>query len=135
MFRDGCDIGQKRGKETPDVEQLLSNLKALLKKWDKWEENGNKMLTTQVHKEILLLKRHISKGCLSGIGVGHGTNSNENLHRMVNLHFSHNRLGAPLALALLAILLHKHHSKIEQQDKKQKFSMPKLPPNESPKCW
>lgn len=132
VFRDYGDVGRTRKSKTPDTTQLLSNIEEFTKKWSKYEDNGNKIVTEQVCKEILLLKRHISKGCLSGIGVGQGTNRNENLHRMVNLHFSHNRLGVPLALALLAILFHKHNCKIEEQDKKQ-LSIPKLPPIELPR--
>ena len=126
VFRDNSDIGRIRKSETPGVNQLLSNIDQFTKKWSQ-----NKILTEQVLKEIHSLKRHISKGCLSGIGIGQGTNRNENLHRMINLHFSHNRLGAPLALALLAILLHKHNSKIEEKNENPPL---RSLPIETPRC-
>ena len=62
------------------------------------------------------MKVHITKGCLSQIDPGSGTNRNEALHRHVNPHFANKcRIGLPLALALLTILLYKHNCRIEEK--------------------
>lgn len=68
VLRDCGDIGRVRKSETPDANVLIDEF---TKKWSKHGETDQKILTEQVHKEILSLKRHISKGC------------NENLHRMI----------------------------------------------------
>lgn len=47
------------------------------------------------------LKRHIKKGCLSGIDVGCGTSRDERLHREMNKIVSSNRLGVELSHARL----------------------------------
>lgn len=54
---------------------------------------------------------------MSKLGMALTTMKTLTFTGMVNMRFSHNRLGVPLALALLAILLHKHNCKMEQQDK------------------
>ena len=58
------------------------------------------------------IRVHISKGCLSGIPPGCGTNRNENLHKIINPFFSRCRIGIPLALALLTILFHRHNKRL-----------------------
>ena len=57
------------------------------------------------------IRVHISKGCLSGIPPGCGTNRNENLHK-INPFFSRCRIAIPLALALLTILFHRHNKRL-----------------------
>lgn len=54
------------------------------------------------------------KGCLSDISPSAGTNRNEALHRHLNPHFANrSRIGVPLALTLMAILLFQHNCRIE----------------------
>ena len=56
------------------------------------------------------------KGCLSSINEGHGINRNEALHRHINPSFTNKcRIGLPLALALLTILLYRHNINIEEK--------------------
>lgn len=76
------------------------------------EIQGWKIINNNVLKEIECLKLHINKGCLSNIPPGAGTNHNERLHCHIRPHFSHTRLGLPLALALMTILLHVHNSRL-----------------------
>ena len=58
------------------------------------------------------IRVHISKGCLTGIPPGCGTNRNEYLHKTINPFFSRCRIGIPLALALLTILFHRHNKRL-----------------------
>jgi hypothetical protein len=76
------------------------------------ESQGWRIVNDNVLKEIECLKVHINKGCLSNIPPGAGTNRNERLHRHVRPHFSHTRLGLPLALALMTVLLYQHNSRL-----------------------
>ena len=83
-------------------------------KWHKCELNGWKVLNDAALNEILCLKVHIRKGCLSDISPSAGTNRNEALQRHLNPHFANrSRIGFPLALALIAILLFQHNCRIE----------------------
>ena len=87
-----------------------------IKKWDKCELKGWKVLNDAALKEASCLKVHIRKGCLSDICPSAGTNRNEALHRHLNPHFANrSRIGLPLALALLTILLFQHNCKIEKK--------------------
>ena len=81
-----------------------------ISKWEKAEVRGS-YINYKAQKELLALKGHISKGCLSNILVQAGTNRNENLHRFINPYFRRCRMGIPLALALLTILFHHHNKK------------------------
>ena len=114
VFRSPGDLGKKRTATTPNICQLTRNLDNLETKWCNAEHNGQKVLNEKVQKQIMALKSHIQRGCLSGIEPGGGTNYNEALHHCINSHFSHaGQIGLALAYALLTVLLFIHNSKRE----------------------
>ena len=76
------------------------------------EVNGWHILNEKVLKELESIKLHVTRGCLSDIKPGCGTNKNENLHRCINPFFSRCRIGIPLAVALLTVLFHRHNQKL-----------------------
>ena len=103
VYRSPGDLGKKRTATTPNISQLTRKTK-----WCNAEYNGQKVLN---EKQIMPVKSHIQRGCLSGIEPGGGTNYNEALHCCI---FSHaGRIGIPLAYALLTVLLFTHNSKRE----------------------
>lgn len=113
LFRNPRDKGQQRTLPTPTVDILLKNFEFFITKWkDAQVADGQHILNDQVLKELKSLKVHISRGCLSDINLGCGTNRNENLHRSINPFFSRCRMGIPLALALLTVLFHRHNQKL-----------------------
>ena len=63
------------------------------------------VLTQEALTEIEKLKVHMAKGCLSGIGVGGGTNNNEAFHRYVNSFFHKSRIGVMLAYAMMMTII------------------------------
>lgn len=66
--------------------------------------------------ELAALRLHINRGCLSNINPGCGTNRNEVLHRHINPKFANkSKVGPPLALALLTVLLYWHNISIEEK--------------------
>ena len=71
--------------------------------------NGWKIFSNKTIHELESLRVHITRGCLSGINPGCGTNRNENLHRSINPFFSRCRIGIPLAIALLTVFFHRHN--------------------------
>jgi hypothetical protein len=80
----------------------LNNLKKFIAKWENVKHSDStKILSKKVMSEINNLKRHITKGCLSGIDVGCGTSRDERLHREMNKIVSTNRLGVELGHARL----------------------------------
>ena len=102
------DQGPKREMATPDSEIMLKNLDEFTKKWKDAEFKDWHIINDNVMDALDYIRVHISKGCLSGIPPGCGTNRNENLHKIINPFFSRCRIGIPLALALLTILFHRH---------------------------
>ena len=69
-------------------------------------EGHTNIFNPNVVKEIEKLKKHMERGCLSGIPVNFGTNRNENLHRSINHRLAGHRIGIELADALLSVFFH-----------------------------
>lgn len=123
VFRQPMDLGHSRTKDTPDAQVILANLDHFARKWIPCEVGGWKLINDKVLKEIKSLNVHITRGCLSEIPVGAGTNRNERLHRHLKPHFSYTRLGLPMALALMTILLYVYNSQLLQK----KMGIPEKP--------
>ena len=116
VFRQPCDLGQERKLPTPTCEVISKNLDTFLTKWETCTNGDCRLVSEKTKKEVVLLKKHISKGCLSGIPTGAGTTKNEAFHRVLNVHFGRvSRVGIPLALALLTILIYQHNCKIHEK--------------------
>ena len=109
LFRDPRDRGHQRNSPIPSIDVLLKNLDFFCTKWGEAEVNGWKIFSNKTIHELESLWVHITRGCLSGINPGCGTNCNENLHRSINPFFSRFRIGIPLAIALLTVLFHRHN--------------------------
>lgn len=115
VFRQPTDLGHDRKLSTPSPNDIITNLDKFMRKWKSMESQGSKIINDNVLKEIECLKVHITKGCLSNIPAGAGTNRNERLHRYIRPHFSQTRLGLPLALALMTVLLYQHNSTLMEK--------------------
>ena len=105
VFRQKEDQGDKRTKETPEVEELSRNLDQFLVKWKSQKDGDHHVLSAESIHEIDKLKIHAKKGCLSGIEVGGGTNCNEAFHRHINTFFHKSRIGTLHAYALLMLVI------------------------------
>ena len=110
--RDEGDIQQIRRKTTPTPDKILKNIDDFISTWEKVEFNG--ILTDKCLKELRNLKSHVSKGCLSGIPVGMGTNRNEALHKYINPFFTQSRMSVHMAYALLTLLFFCHNAKTRE---------------------
>ena len=115
VFRQSNDLGHKREATTPDSNTILENINNFVRKWRESELNGWKIINDNVLSEIEHLKVHITKGCLSGLPKGAGTNRNERLHRHLKPLFSRTRLGLPMALALMTILLFQYNCRLVEK--------------------
>ena len=73
--------------------------------------------------EIENLKKHVEKGCVSGILLGGGTENNERLHRYLNRSFlpGATYLSVEVAKAVLTVLFYVYNSRIIN-DKKGKVA-------------
>ena len=80
VFRQSDDIGEVRKKPTPSPSVLTKNIDNFVTKWKKIASNGIHVLNPEALHEIDNLKVHISRGCLSDIPPGCGTNLNEAFH-------------------------------------------------------
>lgn len=109
VFRDPTDHGVKRYKATPDPAILEANLDLFESCWKNAKYDDIPILNEAALKEICNIRKHITKGCLSGIAPGRGTNRNESLHKDLNNIMSSSRYGVELAYALFTICLFKHN--------------------------
>ena len=81
VFRDATDKGIEGTKATPEPTTLVSQLDIFVTKWKNVEYNGWSVLSSVAIKETDNLRKHMERGCLSGIRPGRGTNRNEALHK------------------------------------------------------
>ena len=70
------------------------------------------MLNEAALHEISNIRKHMKKGCLSGIKPGRGTNRNESLHKDLNNIMSSSRYGVELAYALFTVCFYKHNERM-----------------------
>ena len=82
VFRDPTDRGAERTKATPAPAVLVAQLNSFIMKWKEVEYSGRSVLSQAALKEADNLRKHMEKGCLSGIKPGRGTNRNEALHKI-----------------------------------------------------
>ena len=100
--------------ETNTWTRNSSDLGVFVKKWLRICSDDVK--APAVMKEIDNLRKHMQKGCLSGIPSSFGTNRNENLHRMLNKRLAGNRLGVQLTVAHLSTFFHSWNLKRSGQE-------------------
>jgi hypothetical protein len=112
VFRHATDKGAERTKATPEPTVLVTQLNNFVMKWKNVEYNGWSVLSSTAIKETDNLRKHMERGCLSGIKPGRGTNKNEALHKQLNRIVSSSRYGIELAYALLSTIFFKHNEKI-----------------------
>ena len=116
VFRQPCDLGSLRKLSTPDPSVMSTNLDCFMRKWEACTHAEWNIITENTKKEVASLKKHVMKGCLSEIPVGAGTSRNEAFHRVLNTHFGRlSRIGIPLALALLTVLIYQHNCKLQEK--------------------
>ena len=116
VFRQEHDLGKERAHPTPSSELMSKSLDNFVSKWNMCTSQGWKVLQDKSLRQVHNLKEHIHKDCLSDIPIGAGTNRNEGLHRLLNTHFrTCSRVGLPLALVLLTVLLYHHNCHIQEK--------------------
>lgn len=97
VFRDPTDQGETRQKPTPSPSVINLNLSTFLEQWKGRAGNGKPVITASTEREVLNLRKHVDKVCLSGIKPGRGTNRNEALHKYLNMHTKSSKYGVELA--------------------------------------
>ncbi|XP_066913274.1 uncharacterized protein [Clytia hemisphaerica] len=114
IFRQNNDIGSIRTKATPEPSIIIRNLETFLTLHKPFLSELPSKNLEEINKEIENLKKHILNGCLSGIGPGHGTENNENLHRLLNRSLLRgvSFVSHELLLAILTILFFYHNQNI-----------------------
>ena len=115
IFRDPSDNGPTRTMTTPSKRTILEQLDNFLFKWKKDTYSDENILPRTAITEINNLRKHIERGCLSGIPPSCGSNRNEAMHKTLRKNISRQRLGIQLALALLGIGLFTWNQKRDQK--------------------
>ncbi len=103
IFRDPSDHGPSRTTNTPSKLKILEQLDNFLSKWEHEKYGEDNILPGSTITELGHLRKHVQKGCLSGIPPSCGLNRNEAMHKTLRKNISRQRLGIQLALALLGI--------------------------------
>ena len=104
VFCQKGDYGVKRTQLTPEAAEILQNIDKFVQTWKSVIFNSKHVLTQDAIQEVKKLKEHIVRGCLSGISVSGGTNTNEAFHRYTNSFFHKSRIGTMLAYALMMFI-------------------------------
>ena len=100
LLRNPNDWGEQRTMETPFPEIIMENIERFfMSQWSKAEIYSIPVLPSAAVKEIENLKKHATKGCLSGIPPSGETNRNEAIHRSLKKSLKRSRIGLELALA------------------------------------
>lgn len=116
VFRSHTDKEKERKQPTPSPEQMERNLTSFLKKWNNVQHGEEEsVLTSGTIQEIQCLRKHIEKGCLSGIPAGAGSERNENMHRNLRHIIARSRLGVKSAIALLTSFFYQWNERKEKR--------------------
>lgn len=125
IFRKDGDLNRERTNNTASPDEIEANLERLLFSW------RSKLREETLH-QIDNLKKHIRKGCVSGIPVGCGTEANERLHRHLNrtMLCGVSKIGPELAIAVMTCVLYAWNSKRKGKTTHNKRAAP-IPPIEA----
>ena len=114
VFRQDGDSEYTRMCTTPSPDVMNRKMEAFLMKWRDVRSSDNKLvLNSDTISAINNLKRHITRGCLSNIPPGFGTNRNEKFHSFINSKLHRSRIGVFLAYALFTVFLYAHNASIK----------------------
>lgn len=105
-FRHPSDHGENRKEHTPSPETLNKQIDDFVLTWKDVLFEDKPVLTLDALKEIVHLREHIKRGCLSNIPPGCGTERNENLHKCLRRSATKVRIGVHLAVALFTTFLY-----------------------------
>ena len=108
VFRQDGDCGTRHTKTTPCPSKLLENFVC---QWEGIQYEEHCVLSTDALTEIEKLKVHVTKGCISEIPVGCGTNRNEAFHRYIRTFFHKSRVGILFGYALMMSIIFQFNSK------------------------
>ena len=127
IFRQKSDCGEVREMATPSHADILQNVDDFIKRWSTFLslEGMNRALL-----EINHLKAHITKGCLSDIKPGEGTESNERLHNTLNksLLCGATTVGPELAIAIISLIFYAINCKRDGRKHEQNSKIVPLAP-------
>lgn len=119
VFRDPTDKGETRQKPTPSPDIINKNLDTFLEQWRNRTANSKPVINNSTEHEVSNLRKHIGKGCLSGIKPGRGTNRNEALHKSLNMHIKCSKYGVELANMIFTTFFYQHNESISSKQGKR----------------
>ena len=122
-FRRPHDHGNKRKDPTPSPEVMSKQLDDFVLTWKDVLFEEKPVLTLDALKEIVKLRVHIKKGCLSDIPPGCGTERNENLHKCLRKSACNVRIGVHIAVALFTTFLYVWNEKRKAGAAGKKFKV------------
>ncbi|XP_032218510.1 uncharacterized protein LOC5518042, partial [Nematostella vectensis] len=101
IFRSDGDTGDQRKQVTPEPDIIESNMQMFISKW----ESRLALASADACKNI---RKHIKKGCCSGIPPGVGTQKNERLHKYLkrSLLGGANTISPELAVAIFTMVFY-----------------------------
>ena len=114
VLRNTFDTGDTRNQITEDPATITRNIDDFMKLKDTYIKELPVNKRNDLLSEIENLKKHVEKGCVSGIPSGGGTENNERLHRYLNRSFLRGAtcLSVEVAKAVLTVLFYVYNSRI-----------------------
>ena len=109
VFRAPGDIKNARTKITPSIKVMTKQFDRFQREWRTSTTRDSPLKIPKVKKEMTKLRMHITRGCLSGIPAGLGTNRNERIHRKMRKIIGTTKLGVKLMYAKMSNLFHEHN--------------------------
>ena len=127
IFRQNGDCGEIREMATPSQAVILENLDNFSKRWSAFLSLDG---MNRARLEIDHLRAHISKGCLSDLKPGEGTESNERLHNTLNksLLCGATTVGPELAIAIISLIFYAINCKRDGRKHEQNSKIVPLAP-------
>ena len=112
VFRNSFDTGDTRNQITEGPATITRNIDGFMRLKGTYIKELPVNRRNDLLSEIENLKKHVEKGCVSGIPPGGGTENNERLHRYFNRSFLRGAtcLSVEVAKAVLTVLFYVYNS-------------------------
>ena len=117
IFRNIHDPESIRKESTPCSEQILNNLQYFVKENKQYIETLPEKKRQEMEKALKNAEKHIIKSCVSGIDPGHGTETNERLHRFLNYSCLSGvpKISPEVMIAIISIMFYAFNKKKENE--------------------
>ena len=126
VFRNSFDTGDTKNQITEDPATITRNIDGFMKLKDTYIKELPVNKRNDLLSDIENMKKHVEKGCVSGIPPAGGTENNERLQRYLNRSFLRGAtcLRVEVTKAVLTVLFYAYNSRIINGKKEKLLFIP-----------